>query len=239
MVKKRRVWLGAVIVFIFLAVYIGALLRNAGEKNRRSLEMTDEVTAADRALVSIQVIKIDPVARQLTARLRFRLSGDIAQNPVTPKVNLKLLTNNSPGEHVFEFHEGAGMVRIEGTFPLEGDPNRYPFDRYESTIFLFMDTPRPSNQPPASQVEPAIPDDATQPVDVTTIVQVEMRDNAPVPLSTSVSASTPGMKYAGEVLRSKDFGVTRVRLNLERPDNLKNVSITVMCLMMGLALSVL
>jgi membrane-associated protease RseP (regulator of RpoE activity) len=239
MVMKRRIWLGAVIALAFLTVYIGAIVRNLGEKNRRSLELTDTVTAANSALVSIQVIKIDPATRQLTARLRFRLSGDIAQDLITPRVNLKLLTNSSPGQHVFQFSEGAGIVRIEATFPLEGDPNRYPFDRYESTIFLFMDTPRRKDQSPASQAEPAIDDDVAQPVEVANLVQSEMRENVSVPLSIAVLASTPGMKFTGQVIRSKDIGVTRVRLNLERPENLKNASILVMCLMMGLALSVL
>ena len=47
------------------------------------------------------------------------------------------------------------------------------------------------------------------------------------------------MKYAGEVVRSTDFGIACIRLNLQRPDNLINTSITVMCLMMGLAFSIL
>ena len=244
MMSKKRIWLGAVIIVAFLAVYIGALMRGLGEKARRSLELKDEVAEADRALVSMQVIRVDPAARQLTARLRFRLAGNIAQDPVTPKVNLKLHTNSSPGQHVFEFAEGTGMVRIEATFPLEGDPNRYPFDRYESTLVLFMDTPRPSNKPEvpkpqAPEIPPSMPDDVTQPDDVATIAEAESRGNVPVPLSVSVSASTPGMKYAGEVIRSKDFGLTRIRLNLQRPDYLKNVSIAVMCLMMGLAVTVL
>ncbi|HZD31227.1 MAG TPA: DUF4436 family protein, partial [Candidatus Angelobacter sp.] len=158
MALKRRTWLGVVIVLAFLAAYFTALLGNITERSRRSLELRDEVAAADRALVSIQVIKIDPAARQLTARLRFRVYGDLAQDTMTPKLNLKLLTNNSPGQHVFEFPEGSGMVRIEATFPLEGDANRYPFDRYESTVLLFMDTPRPSNKPQAPKVQPSEPE---------------------------------------------------------------------------------
>jgi hypothetical protein len=69
--------------------------------------------------------------------------------------------------------------------------------------------------------------------------EAELQDSTPVPLSVSVLASTPGMKYAGQVIRSKDFGPTHIRLNLKRPRNLINVSIMVIFLMMGLALSVL
>jgi hypothetical protein len=80
--------------------------------------------------------------------------------------------------------------------------------------------------------------DATQPGDLE-VGEAELQDNTPVPLSVYLLASTPGMKYTGEVVRSKNFNVTRVRLNLERPRNLINVSILVMTMMMGLALSVL
>jgi len=63
-------------------------------------------------------------------------------------------------------------------------------------------------------------------------------DNRPVPVSISVSASTPGMKYSGEVIRSNDIAATRIHLRLKRPYNLVNVSITVMFLMMAIAVSV-
>lgn len=242
--KNKRIWLGVMIVLLFLAAYITGLRRNFDEKRRWSLELTDEIAMADRVLVSIQVLRVDPAARQLTVRLRFRLAGSIAEDAVTPKVNLKLLVNSFPGQHVFEFPKGAAMVRVEATFPLEGDPNRYPFDQYESSLELFMNTPRSSSKsqvpaPRAPEVLEAAPEDATQPVDVASVVGPELRSNVPVPLSISVSASTPGMKYAGEVIRSKDFGVASVHLRLKRPDNLINTSIVVMCLMMGLALSVL
>ena len=249
---KKRVWLGVVIAVAFLAIYTFAPLRNVNEKNRRSWELKDEVAVADRVSVSIQVIKIDPAARQLTARLRFKFDGNIAQSPIIPKVNLRLLTNNSPGQTAFECPKGAPIVRIDATFPLEGDPNRYPFDRYDSNLLLFMDTHRPSKEPQAPAVSQTIPDNATtevpqdvpggdvQPSDMASVLEAELhKGNVPVPLSVLVSASNPGMKYSGEVIRRKDLGVTRVHLSLQRPDNLINASILVMCLMMGLALSVL
>jgi hypothetical protein len=65
-----------------------------------------------------------------------------------------------------------------------------------------------------------------------------LQKNLPVPLSISLSASTPGVKYTGEVIRTKNFAPTRIRLNLTRPYNVINTSIMVMGLMMGLALAV-
>lgn len=242
--RNKPIWLGAVIVLAFLTAYIGALVRTLNEKSRRSLQLTDEVAVAGRCLVSIQAIKADPATRQFTARLQFRFAGNIAQDAMTPRVNLRLLANNSPGHHVFKFPEGERMAPIEATFSLEGDTkegdtNRFPFDRYETNIWLFMDTPRQTRQHQATEVPRIIPDDAMESVDVATVVENELRGNESVPLSISLSASTPGMKYSGEVIRSKEIGASRVHLYLKRPDNLINVSVIVMCLMMGLALSVL
>ena len=163
MLTNKRVWLGAVIVLAVLALYIAALRRNYYEKRDRSLELVDEVSVADRVLVRVTVIKVDPTARQLTARLQFRPLGNIADQVASPEVNLKLLVNSSPGQHVFEFPAGAAMVRIEATFPLEGDPNRYPFDRYQTTLWLLMDTPQPSSHPQTPEVQLDISDDAAKP----------------------------------------------------------------------------
>lgn len=69
-------------------------------------------------------------------------------------------------------------------------------------------------------------------------VEILPPDHQLVPISISLLASTPGMKYTGEVVRSKDIAATRIHLDMRRPPNLINVSITVMCLMMGLAICV-
>ena len=103
--RKKRIWLGIVIALAFLAVYITGLVANIGERKRRSLELKDEVAVADRVLVSITVIKVDPAARQLTARLRFRPVGNLAHDSVSPNVKQKFYVNNSPGQQAFEFPE--------------------------------------------------------------------------------------------------------------------------------------
>jgi hypothetical protein len=123
------------------------------------------------------------------------------------------------------------------TLPIEGDLNRYPFDHYETNIWLFMDTPDRSRKAQASEAPAEVSPHIPSPEDFaqTGVVSPNKR---PVPLSISLLASTPGMKYAGEIIRSNESSATHVHLNLRRPDNLVNVSITVMCLMMGIALSV-
>lgn len=225
------------------------------------MELSDNVVAADNVLVSITVIGADPTTRQLTARLRIQPRGGIAKDAVTPKIDLRFLVNNSPGQQVFEFPKGEAVSRIEATLPLEGDLNRYPFDHYEANIWLLVDTPdkfmRPKVPvlPPAPPLMPVTPPASATPSataaspaaailpagsDLGDIPPPEIvtQDNWPVPISISVLASTPGMKYTGEVIRSNDIAATRVHLSLKRPFNLVNVSITVMCLMMAIAISV-
>lgn len=234
---NRRFWLSVVLTLMFIGAYLFALRRNLHEQRERSLQLKDEPAVTDHVLVSVTVIKADPAVRQLTARLRFRLFGNIAQDSVTPNINLRFVVNNSPGQQIFEFPKGQAMSRIEATFPMEGDINKYPFDRYETILWLLMDTPEQSSKPQVTEVpqaelpeEPNFGDDSPPAAIVT--------HNKSIPLSISVLASTPGMKYTGEVIRDGKIDATRVHLNLKRPFNLVNVSIMVMCLMMGIALSV-
>jgi hypothetical protein len=125
---------------------------------------------------------------------------------------------------------------------LRGNLNRYPFDRYESDIWLYADTPPPPQAPEASQVPQAKPPQVKHGLGAAdeelALDKDSLQKNVPVPLSIALSASTTGVKYTGEVVRNKDSTVTRVHLNLTRPFNVINTAITVMILMMGLALAV-
>jgi hypothetical protein len=239
---NRRILFGILIALAFLAVYLMAIRKIANEKSLRSLELTDEVAVADHLRVEITVTGVDVAKGQLMARLRMRPSGRIGSEFRTPSVRLKLYVNNSPGQQEFEFPAGQGMTRIEATVPLEGDLNRYPFDHYESDIWLYADTAPPPQAPQASRVPKAPAPQANPELGVAgeelALDKDSLQKNLPVPLSISLSASTSGVKYTGEVIRSKDFAPTRIRLNLTRPFNVINTSITVMGLMMGLALSV-
>jgi hypothetical protein len=218
-------------------VYLTALRRVIHERSERSLDLRDEVAIADHIVVSVTVVKVDPATRQLTARLRFRALGNIAQDATTPKINLRFLVNNSPGQQVFEFAKGEAMSHVEATFPIEGDINKYPFDHYETNIWLLMDTLEPPKKSKVAEAPAELPEepdlgDDSPPAAIATHLK------RPIPLSIIVSASTPGMKYTGAVIRSKEIDATEIHLHLKRPYNLVNVSISVMCLMMGIALSV-
>lgn len=238
---NRRILFGILIAMAFLAIYLLGIRRIANEKSLRSLELTDEVGVVDHLRIEIVVTNVDIAKGQLMVRMRMRPSGRIGTEFRTPSVRLKLYVNNSPGQQEFEFPVGQGMTRTEATVPLDGDPNRYPFDHYESNIWLFVDTPslQAPQAPQASHGNaPADNKELAAAEEELALDKDSLQKNLPVPLSISLSASTPGVKYTGEVIRSKDYAPTRIRLNLRRPFNVINTSVTVMILMMGLALAV-
>jgi hypothetical protein len=239
---NRRILFGILIALAFLAIYLMGIRRIANEKRERSLELTDEVAVADHLRIEIVVTNVDLAKGQLMVRMRMRPSGRIGSEFRTPSVRLKLYVNNSPGQQEFEFPVGQGMTRTEATVPIEGDLNRYPFDQYESNLWLYVDTPSLPQAPQVSQVPQVKAPQANRELadaeEELALDKDSLQKNLAVPLSISLSASTPGVKYTGEVIRSKDFAPTRIRLNLTRPFNVINTSITVMILMMGLALAV-
>jgi hypothetical protein len=252
-----------------MGVYFSALRRNCHERSERSLELTNDAAAADRVLIFVTVTGVDPGAQQLTALIRFQLVGNIAENAATPNVDLRFLVNNTLGQRVFDFSKGERVSSIEVTLPMRGDVNRYPFDRYETNLWLLMDMPEASKRPKAPVIPPASrPSSATPSAPATSPMSARLPapatsssppiasraatlaagsnppaelatlDDRRVPLSISVSASTPGLKYTGEVIQGKQIAATRVLLKLKRSYNVVTVSITVMCLMMGIALSI-
>ena len=231
---NRRILFGILTALAFLAVYLMGIRRIANEKSLRSLELTDEVDVADHLRVEIVVTGVDLTQGKLMVRMRMRPSGKIGSDFRTPSVRLKLYVNNSPGQQEFEFPVGQGMTRIEATVPLEGDLNRYPFDRYESNIWLYADTPPPPQAPQASQVPQVKPPQVKNELGVAdeelALDKDSLQKNVPVPLSIALSASTTGVKYTGEVVRNKDSTVTRVHLNVTRPFTVINTAITVMIL---------
>ncbi|MES2221807.1 MAG: DUF4436 family protein [Acidobacteriota bacterium] len=253
--RTRQFWLSVLLGLMFIAVYTLAIQRNLHERSERTWEMTSDVGTTDRVLVFVKVTRANPGTRQLTAQLRFQPIGIIAQDAATPKVDLRFLVNNSLGQRIFEFPKGEAISNIEVTLPMEGVLSRYPFDRYETNLWLQMDTPEKSKPslvqsfaPKIPSISANVPESASTPApaippltsdhEKTPPAEIATLDNRPMPISISVLASTTGLKYTGEVIRSKNVAATRVRLQITRPYNVVNVSIIVMCLMMGIALSV-
>ncbi len=222
-----------VLVAFMLFVYCFVLLRSLNEASRRSLRLRDDTDAADHIVISMLVTAVNPSTHELTAQISLRPQGSLAQDEVTPAVNLKLLTNNVKSQEEFEFPKGQRMNRIEAVFPLNGELNRYPFDRYETTLWLLMTTPARKKQPQIANIPESAEGQALQEAVGTNTLQ----QSTTIPLAVLLSASTPGLKFEGNVSRESSLKVTGVGLKIRRADNVIGVSILLMTLMSGLAWS--
>ena len=235
---KRSTRLKAGFVLGIIVVYVASLVRGSTESTRRSLRLRDETPAQDRIALSVVVTSVNPEAQQLTAQLGFRLAGNIARDEVTPARDMKLLINNVRGQQEFDFPEGKRMNRIEAVFPLNGNFNKYPFDRYESTMWLLITVPPTITKAQASKVPENQPQETLH-ADQLAVGAVTLQRSTPIPLSLAVSGSIPGLKFQGSVARNGSTQVTGIALNLRRADSLISLSVLINLMMTGLAVSVL
>ena len=220
-----------------LAVYTTVLVRGSTESTRRVLHLNEEAPARDRVGVSVLVTDVNPAARELIAQLTFRLAGDIARDEVTPAEDLKLLINNMRGEQEFDFPQGKRMNPIEAVFPLNGDLNKYPFDRYETTMWILMTAPAVVSKPIVARVPDDQPQESSQADQLA--VGATLQRNTAIPLSVSVSAAIRGIKFRGSVTRNQSTQVVGVNVDSRHADNLIAVSLLINAMMAALAVSVL
>jgi hypothetical protein len=223
--KPRRFWI--LIFLLILVVYSAVVFRGFTESTRRSLLLRDESQAADRVSISIVTTNANPATHELTAQVSFRLSGNIAKDEVTPAVDLHLLINNFRGEQEFDFPKDKRMNRIEVVFPLNGDLNKYPLDRYDTTVRLLMTMPA-RNAPPEVPKIPATIIQHTHPTDELAVSPSALLQNTPVALSISLSASVPGIRFQGNVTRGSSQEPTGIELHLTRANNVIGTSLIVM-----------
>lgn len=234
--RGKRFWI--LIFLLVLAFYSAVVFRGLTESTRRSLLLRDETDAADRVSISVVVTNANPATHELTAQVSFRLSGNIAKDEVTPAVDLHLLLNNFRGEQEFDFAKDKRMNRIEAVFPINGDLNKYPLDRYDTTVRLLMTTPA-RNAPAEVPKIPASITQHTHPTDELAVSPTALLQNAPVALSISLSASVPGIRFEGNVSRGSSQEPTGIVLHLTRATNVIAVSLIVMLMMTALSMSLL
>lgn len=232
--RLRKLVLLALLVFVYGFV----LIRNLNESSRRSLQLRDYSNTADHVAVSVLITAVSPSTQELTAQISFRPQGALAQDEVTPAVNLKLLTNNVRSQQEFNFPKGTRMNRIEAVFPLNGELNRYPFDQYETTLWLLMTTPSRKKQPVSSNIPEGAEEQAPQ-GDQLAVGTNALQQSTTVPLAITLSASTPGLKFVGNISRENSLKVPGIGLKISRADSAITVSVFLMMLMAGLALSLL
>jgi hypothetical protein len=235
---KGLVRLRTLLVLLILVFYCAILLRNLNEGARRSLQLRDDTDSADHVVISVLVTGVNPATHELTAQLSLRPQGGLAQDEVTPAVDLKLLINNVRSQQEFDFFKGMRMNRIEAVFPLNGELNKYPFDRYDATLRLLMTTPT-RNVRPSTPTVPENNETEAPTGDHLAIGSTALQQSITVPLTIQLSASTPGIKFEGNISRETSLKVAGIELKVRRADNVIAVSLLVMILMGGLALSLL
>src|ERR1700677_2319887 len=140
------------LVLSILVFYCAVLFRSLDEGKRRSLQLRDDTDAADHVVMSVLVTGVNPATQELTAQIGLRPQGKLAEDEVTPAVDLKLLTNNVRSQQEFDFPKGKRMNRIEAVFPLNGQLNKYPLDHYGTTLWLLMTTPAAKTRPQAAKL---------------------------------------------------------------------------------------
>jgi hypothetical protein len=227
-----------VLLSILIFVYCFLLLRSLNEGSRRSLQLRDDTDAADHIAISVLVTGVNPSTQELTAQISLRPQRSLAQDEVTPAVDFKLFTNNVRSQQQFDFPKGKRMNRIEAVFPLNGELNKYPFDHYGTTLWFLITTPARKSQPQAAKVPESAEQQALQ-GDQLAIGATALQQSTAVPLTITLSAATPGIKFEGSVSRESSRKVTGIELRLRRADNVIAVSILLMTLMGGLAISLL
>lgn len=235
---KDTHWKKIIMGLAILVLYIIAVARGMTEINRRTLRLEDQTSAPNHLLVSALVTNVNPVTQELSAQLDFRLFGDIGRDEVSPSSDLKLLINNVGGEQEFDFKKGERMNPIQVVFPLNGNLNRYPFDKYETTLWLLITKPslnKASKAPeiPEGKIEEPIQSDELK------VGTVALQHRSPVPVSLVLSAAIPGIKFGGRVTRNATTEMMGIKLKLRRADNLILTSILVNIMMIALAMSVL
>jgi hypothetical protein len=233
----RRVQIGVAVLVI--VIYWGGLLRNLNESKRRSLQLRELPVGGDHAGISLRVVAVDLATSEITARMNFRLDGKLAKDPVTPAVDLTLFLNGIRGPQEIDFPRGKRISPIEVAFPMDGNVNQYPFDRYDASI-LMMVTRKVPNSPPSRQRTRKASKKAgpTAGADAGLLVAAT-QESEPLPIASSITASIPGLKFEGQREERPAERMEGFKLVIQRADNVIVVSIFVMVLMMSLAMSVL
>ena len=151
--RSSRIQLAILLFGAFL--YVAILFRNLNESERRSLELRQEASDPDQVFLAINVVSANMNTGEIRARIRFRLTGTIANDEITPAVDLKLLLNSVQGQQEYDFSRGKRMNPIEAVFSLEGDSNKYPFDRHQTTLWFLITKPSPRGRSSISRASPA------------------------------------------------------------------------------------
>lgn len=235
--RATRSQIGLTVLVII--IYVAVLLHNLHESERRSLQLNETPITGDYVGISIRIVEVNPTTSEMMARVTFSLDGSIAKDPATPAADLKLLLNEIRGPQEIDFPRGRRINPIEAFFSLDGNVNQYPFDRYETSIWIMVTQKARSSQPSRPLMGKA--DKKAVPLGemVGGFVVAAPQESEPLPIVLSIAASIPGLKFKGQRVEHVGREINGFKLVVRRADNVIVVSILIMVLMMSLAMSVL
>jgi hypothetical protein len=117
--------------------------------------------------------------------------------------------------------------------------NKYPFDRYRTTMSLLMTRPEVKGEVRTPEESHDVGQAGGQPAAAAPFGALALEKTSPVPLSVALLAAVPGTKFSGKVNRDVGSQLTAIRLDLRRANNLIMVSILISATMISLAVSLL
>src|SRR5437899_1751942 len=207
------------------------------EESRRALTIIkSSATGNDFVIANVRVTSIDTAQGLLHGRIRLIPMGRFAIDKTTPATDLTLLINSASGKQAVVFPKGKRIIPIEFTNLLSGNQNRYPFDRHTTEIELVVTAPaeKEAEPVPADNL-----DENADPSATTLIVGASDLDHSEtVPINENFIASIPGIKFEGTVTQNDTYKLMHTTVAMRRANNVITLSIMVMVITFGLAISI-
>jgi ABC-type glycerol-3-phosphate transport system permease component len=142
--KGRRILVLAVIILLFLSAYLTGVVTYISTDDSTFLYQ-DPAVVPDNIEVSVQLVSVDAVKREVTARIDFTINGNLTSDQgFSVNQNLKLLVNNASGQkdnnqREFLLEKGKLVPAVDITLALtSGDIRNYPFDSYKMDLVLIL-----------------------------------------------------------------------------------------------------
>jgi hypothetical protein len=76
------------LILPILVFYCLVLFRNLDEDKCRSLQLRDDTDSTDHIVMFVLITGVNPATQELTAQVALRPQGALAQDEVTPAVDL-------------------------------------------------------------------------------------------------------------------------------------------------------
>jgi hypothetical protein len=228
------------------ALYLLSLWLAMNEAERRSISLQSQPQGADHLIMDVNVVHVDPLRSEMTTRISFRLAGKLAQNEVTLANDLQLILNTVHGQQQFNFVKGNRINPIEAVFPLQGEPNLYPFDHYTGTMWFLVTIPekqkdsgkqnsskKQAGSPSHKNVPKALTESAALPVGTSDLMERAQADTG-----INFNASISGLSFRGSnVVEGTESmkGLSGIQVQLRRSLNVMIISLSSMLMMAALA----